>query len=630
MTIAAKLRISALLVLVISVAFGYSFWQTSKNLQAQRNVNNVIQAIIKNTFEFSFITNEHITNRSPRVQTQWGNSHTSLEALFTQASKTFHFSDDKISLKKIMSNETQAEEFLMGLIAKENAEHTHKHKYSQIQNRKTTQTISQIHIRVQGMLSEASRMSRRSLERLTTAEQQLEYTSILLLFIYFSFFIIAFLLVQKKVIKPIINLQDNARQLALGDYDSRIPVIGKDEVSALAKSYNALASEIQKKINSLTDKSNRLTESQKELLTLNNNLQDMVEEQTSDIRNSEHKQRAILNSMTDAVITLNNEFVIKNINPAVTKIFGYSAENVINRKINFIVSDLREVSKHTETFYEKEGLHKSGLTFPIELVLNRMIINDTIMYTCIIRDITERKRVEKMKDEFVSTVSHELRTPLTSIRGALSLVTSGVLDDSPEKANELLETASRNTERLMHLINDILDMQKIEAGKLEYSFSKIDLMDAIEKSITDNLSYAKQYHVDIQLGDTVEGIMVKVDPLRLAQIMSNLISNAAKFSNKNSSIFIHTNIENKTAKISIVDNGEGIPEEYFDKIFHKFSQNDASATKEKGGTGLGLAISKQMIEAMGGSIDFTSTLGKGTSFNIYIPFNESISTQNSN
>ncbi|MCK5387622.1 MAG: hypothetical protein KAJ39_10555, partial [Gammaproteobacteria bacterium] len=157
MTIAAKLRISALLVLVISVAFGYSFWQTSKNLQAQRNVNNVIQAIIKNTFEFSFITNEHITNRSPRVQTQWGNSHTSLEALFTQASKTFHFSDDKISLKKIMSNETQAEEFLMGLIAKENAEHTHKHKYSQIQNRKTTQTISQIHIRVQGMLSEASR-----------------------------------------------------------------------------------------------------------------------------------------------------------------------------------------------------------------------------------------------------------------------------------------------------------------------------------------------------------------------------------------------------------------------------------------------------------------------------------------
>ncbi len=623
MTIAAKLRITSILVLIISIAFGYSFWQTSKNLQAQRNVNNVIQTIIKNTFEFSFITNEYITNRSPRVQSQWSNSHTSLEILFSQASNVLHFNDDKISLKKIISNETQAEQFLMGLIVNDNDEIKHNHNHSQTQNRKTTQAISQIHVRVQGMLSEAYRMSRRSLDRLTSAEKQLEYSSILLIFIYFSFFIIAFLLVQKKVINPIVHLQDNARQLALGDYNSRIPVIGKDEVSALAESYNTLATEIQKKINSLTDKSKRLTESQIELLSLNDNLQNMVDEQTIDLRHNEHKQRAILNSMTDGVITLNNEFIIKNINPAVTKIFGYSAEYITNRKINFIVSDLREVSDHTETFYEKEGHHKNGLIFPIEITLNSMTVDDEIMYTCIVRDITERKRVEKMKDEFVSTVSHELRTPLTSIRGALSLVISGVLDDLPEKANELLETAGRNTDRLMHLINDILDMQKIEAGKLEYSIGKVDLMDAIQKSLTDNLSYAKQYHVNIQLGDTVEGIMVNVDPLRLAQIMSNLISNAAKFSHEHSTIYIHTDIENKFAKISVVDTGEGIPQEYFDNIFSKFSQNDASATKEKGGTGLGLAISKQMIEAMGGSIDFTSTIGKGSSFNIYIPINKS-------
>lgn len=626
MTIASKLRIFSLLILIVSLAFGYSFWQTSKHLQSQRNINNLIQSIIKNTFEFSIITNEYITNRSTRVQTQWGNSHASLETLFSQASKTLHFNDDKISLKKIMSNEIQAEEFLTGLVIKENTKNSNNHNHTQIQNRKTTQTISQIHVRIQGMLSEASRMSLRSLDRLTSAEQQLEYSSILLIFIYFSFFIVAFLLVQKKVIKPIVNLQDNARQLALGHYDSRIPVVGEDEVSALAKSYNTLASEIQKKINSLTDKSKRLTESQAELLTLNENLQDMVDEQTSDLRHSEHKQRAILESMTDGVITLDNEFIIKNINPAVTKIFGYSTEDLINRKMNFIISNLNTVTEQVNIFQEKEGHHKNGVAFPIESTLNGISVDDSIMYTCIVRDITERKRVEKMKDEFVSTVSHELRTPLTSIRGALSLVTSGVLDDLPEKTNELLETASRNTERLMHLINDILDMQKIEAGKLEYSFSQIGLMDAIEKSITDNLSYAKQYNIDIQVGDKVDDIIVKVDPLRLAQIMSNLLSNAAKFSHKNSTIYIHTNIENKFVKISVVDTGEGIPEEYIDKIFSKFSQHDASATKEKGGTGLGLAISKQMIEAMGGSIDFTSTLGKGTTFNIYIPVDETAST----
>ena len=615
MTIAANLRAFSLMILFISIAFGYSFWQTSKNLQQQRNVNNVIQAIIKKTFEFSIITNEYIENQTSRTESQWGNSHASLEKLFVKATQTFNYKDDKTSLRKIISNEQQAENFLIAFLVKKTT--------SQTQKRKITQSISQIHVRIQGMLSEASRMSRRSLDRLSSAEQQLEFTSGLLIFIYSSLFIIAFLLVNKKVLKPIINLKSKANQLALGDYDSRIPVVGHDEVSDLAKSFNTLAAEIQKKINSITDKSLRLSESQKDLLSLNENLTSMVNDQIGDLRNSENKQRAILESMTDCVITLDKDFLIKNINPAVTKIFGYSAENVINRKINYIVSDLKDVTTHIELFHEKEGHHKNGLTFPIEITLNRMIINDSIMYTCIVRDITERKRIEKMKDEFVSTVSHELRTPLTSIRGAISLVNSGTLDDLPEKRNELLETASRNAERLMHLINDILDMQKIEAGKLEFSMVHIDLMDAINKSITDNISYAKQYHVNIKTGGTADGVIINIDPLRFAQIMSNLISNAAKFSHEHSTIYIHATIMEQIVQVSVVDTGEGIPEKYFDKIFSKFSQNDSSATREKGGTGLGLAITKKMIETMGGSIDFTSILGEGTSFNIYIPIVDS-------
>lgn len=611
MTIAFKLRTFSLMILIISVAFGYSFWLTSNNLQNQRNVNNIIQRIIKNTFEFSIITDELVENVTPRIHSQWGNSHTSLEILFAQANKIFIFNDDNVSLKKIMANEIQAEAFLLKLINKESSE--------KIQKRNKIQTVSQLHVHIQGMMSEAARMSQRSLNRLTAAEKQLQLRSALLIFIYFTLFIIALFLAHKRIIKPIIDLQESAKKLALGDYDTRINVSGKDELSALAKSYNKLAAEIKTKIDSVTDKSHRLAQSQKELLLLNDNLQNMVDEQTSDLRNSENKQRAILDAMADGVITLNSEFIIKNINPAVTEIFGYTANDMINRKINFVVSELKDVINQTDVFIEKEGHHKNGQLFPVEIALNRMNINDTPMYTCIVRDITERKRVEKMKDEFVSTVSHELRTPLTSIHGALSLVTSGVLIDMPEKSNELLETAGRNTERLMHLINDILDMQKIEAGKLEFSISQIELMDAIDKSISDNISYAKQYHVDIQAGDREENVFVNVDPLRLAQIMSNLISNAAKFSKKNDTIFINTNIENEFAKVSVVDTGEGVPEEYFDKIFKKFSQNDASSTKEKGGTGLGLAITKQMLESMGGHIDFSSTLGKGSTFNIYIP-----------
>ena len=156
MSIAAKLRAFTILMFIVSIAFGYSFWQTSQNLKTQRNVNNVIQTIIKTTFEFSSITNEYLANQSPRIQSQWGNSHASLESIFSKATDTLSFSDDKKSLQKIMDNEAQAEAFIFGLVLKE------KSIKRLTSNRKTIQTISQIRVRVQNMLSEASRIDRKS------------------------------------------------------------------------------------------------------------------------------------------------------------------------------------------------------------------------------------------------------------------------------------------------------------------------------------------------------------------------------------------------------------------------------------------------------------------------------------
>lgn len=345
----------------------------------------------------------------------------------------------------------------------------------------------------------------------------------------------------------------------------------------------------------------------------------MVDEQTSDLRNSETRQRTILETMNDGVITLSKELLIKNTNFATNNIFGYSEEELIDKPINFLVTGLDDNKDHFKCYQEVEGHHKDHHPLPIEITLNEMDIDGVSMYTGIVRDITERKRAEKIKNEFVSTVSHELRTPLTSIRGSLGLVTGGVLGEIPEKAQDLLKTANRNTERLMNLINDLLDIQKIEAGKLEYSFSQVEVMDVIEKSVTDNLGYAEQYGVNIQLGDRADNVIVNTDPHRLSQIMANLISNAAKFSLRNGIVTIHSSIDDKFAKISVVDKGEGIPAEFHEKIFSKFSQNDSSATRQKGGTGLGLSITKKMIEKMGGKIDFTSIIGEGTTFNVYLP-----------
>lgn len=270
MTIASQIRSLTLLLVLVSAGFGYSFWETSKNLEHQRAINEIIQNMIRGLFEFNIITNEYINSRNDRIKAQWDNRHESLENLFLDADALVTYDDDKLSLKKITANEVQAEMLYFRL---EEMPKEEKNSLTKAKARKITQTVSQIQVRIQAMLSEASRMSRRSMERLKFAEEKLELTSAFLVFVFWPIFIASFVLIDRKVIKPIADLQKSAKQLSSGDYETRITVKGNNEVSALAKSYNELAHEIQKKIYSITDKSNRLNESQKELLNLNENLQ---------------------------------------------------------------------------------------------------------------------------------------------------------------------------------------------------------------------------------------------------------------------------------------------------------------------------------------------------------------------
>lgn len=349
---------------MVSVWSGYSFWETSKNLDNRRAVNEVVQNMIKATFEFNILINEHIASASARTKMQWNNRHTSLEALLLKAEDLLTYSDDKSSLKKIIANETQAETLFYRL---EELDSNNQNKPLKADVKKRTQIISQIQLRIQGMLSEASRMSRRSLERLIASEERLEITTASLLFILWPIFIVSFYLMERKVIKPITNLQKSAKQLSSGNYDTRIAVVGKNEVSALAKAYNQLAADIQKKINTLTDKTNRLNKSQDELLNLNENLHQMVDEQTAGLRNSESRQRAILESMHDCVITLDEKFNIKNINHAVENMFGYSEEEILGKNIGFLVSHMPGNKSFTDDYLEGLGNHKQAGSFPIEM-----------------------------------------------------------------------------------------------------------------------------------------------------------------------------------------------------------------------------------------------------------------------
>lgn len=237
-------------------------------------------------------------------------------------------------------------------------------------------------------------------------------------------------------------------------------------------------------------------------------------------------------------------------------------------------------------------------------------------------DLQLQRETNRLKDEFVATVSHELRTPLTSIKGALALLNSGTLGIIPEKAKSMLSIALNNSERLIRLINDILDIEKMEANKLTYDLKTIDLHAFIEQTIETNKHYADDTAVRLELDAQSRNLTVNADPDRLTQAMDNLISNAIKFSPSGGCVTIGVADNGGSARISVSDDGPGIPEEFQDQIFNKFAQADSSNTRKKGGTGLGLCITKAIIEDHGGRIAFETEKGEGTTFYFDLPLDD--------
>lgn len=232
----------------------------------------------------------------------------------------------------------------------------------------------------------------------------------------------------------------------------------------------------------------------------------------------------------------------------------------------------------------------------------------------------ELKRLDKLKDEFISVVSHELRTPLTSIRGAVGLIAQRVVEPGSDPYQLLIQTAVNNCERLSSIINDLLDVQKFEAGKFVLQLKPVDLVDLVQQAISASNAYAHKYQVNVRLqADLAMPLTVNADALRIRQVVDNLLSNAIKFSRPGGAVLVELSGDEQQVKMAITDQGVGIPESFHQRVFDKFSQADASDSRTQEGTGLGLTICKKIVESHQGHIGFVSQEQQGSCFWVTLP-----------
>ncbi len=363
-----------------------------------------------------------------------------------------------------------------------------------------------------------------------------------------------------------------------------------------------------------------------------------ITEQVADrvaIKENEQMMRAIFDNVADGIITLNHFGNVNSMNRASELMFGYTQAELKGQSVKVLLppkfhDQADAVLEKTPASFELgsigryqeiEGKNKYGHTFPLDLALTGSSHLGMPLWICLIRDISLRKKSEQMKATFVATVSHELRTPLTSINGALGLVCGGVLGETSPKAKAVLDIAYKNSNRLTLLINDLLDLEKIDAGKMRINMSVTELTPLVQQVIAMAEGNSQRQQVLVQLKAPSESVHVLVDPSRLQQVLGNLLSNAVKYSNPGGLVEVSVSVDSqeRTAQVAVTDHGPGIPSEFRARIFQKFSQADDSDTRAKGGSGLGLAISKELMESMNGLIGYESVQGQGARFHFVLP-----------
>jgi len=353
------------------------------------------------------------------------------------------------------------------------------------------------------------------------------------------------------------------------------------------------------------------------------------------LRESQERYRSIIETAQDAFISIDTNGVISDWNSQAELTFGWPRADIIGQSLTETLIAPRYREAYRQEFrpflsteegpllnkrLELVALHHTGHEFPVELTIWPGQRGPTHSFNAFVRDISERRAVERMKEEFVAVVSHELRTPLTSMRGALGLLSSGLVGALPEKGQRMLEIAVNNTDRLVRLINDILDIERMQSGKVLLQYRRCEAATLLSQASDEMRALAEK--ADITIAVSPQPLQLWVDPDRLVQTLTNLLSNAIKFSPPQTTVRLSVQRQGENALFTVQDQGRGIPSDKLESVFERFQQVDASDSRQKGGTGLGLAICRSIVQQHGGRIWVESAVGTGSTFSFSLPLGD--------
>jgi PAS domain S-box-containing protein len=362
-----------------------------------------------------------------------------------------------------------------------------------------------------------------------------------------------------------------------------------------------------------------------EIAHLDRVFQDMAQA----LETARRKERAIIENAIDVICSFDDDGKFVQVSPASEHLFGYPQSEMLGKHFHDLIftDDMRTTGESISEIrngnstggnrgqFENRVKKKDGTL--VDVLWGMQWSEAEQMMFCVAHDITERKEIERMKQEFVAMVSHDLRTPLTSIQGFLTLLETGMYGELSPNGSENLQIAGANISRLIALINDLLDIEKMESGKLKMELRNCALSEVFERSIGGVIGFAEQQQVGIAADET--NLVAFADRDRLVQVLINLISNAIKFSPKGSVVRVEASTVDNFAEIRVIDKGRGVPAEYRDVIFERFQQVKSTDATKKGGSGLGLAICKAIVEGHGGKIGVESEEGQGSTFWFRIP-----------